>query len=85
MYAYIYNLIYFFFIQECTKLMVLIIMKFHGSSTFKGQLILKANCQAVNSSKKQTNGFIFTSMRRDFVRFWKNPRPEKNVLRLPDL
>ena len=34
----------------------------------KGQLIAKANCQAVNSSKKQTNEFIFTTMRRVFVR-----------------
>ena len=32
----------------------------------KGQLISKANCQAVNSSKKWTNEFIFTSMRRFF-------------------
>ena len=35
----------------------------------KGHLISKANCQAVNSSKKQTNEFVFTTMRRDFVRF----------------
>ena len=35
----------------------------------KGQLILKANCQAVNSSKKRTNEFVFTSMQRVFVRF----------------
>ena len=33
----------------------------------KGQLILKANCQAVNSSKKRTNEFIFTTMQRVFV------------------
>ena len=35
----------------------------------KGQLISKANCQAVNSSKKQTNEFVFTTMRRVFVHF----------------
>ena len=35
----------------------------------KGQLILKANCQAVNSSKKRTNEFVFTTMRGVFVRF----------------
>ena len=29
----------------------------------KGQLISKENCQAVNSSKKQTNKVIFTTMR----------------------
>ena len=26
----------------------------------KGQIISKANCQAVNSSRKQTNDFVFT-------------------------
>ena len=36
---------------------------------FKGQLISKANCQAMNSSKKRTNEFVFTSMRHVFVRF----------------
>ena len=35
----------------------------------KGQLIPKANYQAVNSSKKWTSEFIFTTMRRVFVRF----------------
>ena len=35
----------------------------------RGQLISKANCQAVNSSKKWTNEFIFTTMRRFFVCF----------------
>ena len=28
----------------------------------KGQLISKANCQAVNSSKKRRNEFVFTQM-----------------------
>jgi hypothetical protein len=35
----------------------------------KGQLISKANYQAVNSSKKRTNEFIFTTIQRVFVRF----------------
>ena len=35
----------------------------------KGQLISKANCQAEDSSKKRMNEFVFTSMRRVFVRF----------------
>ena len=35
----------------------------------KGQLISKANCQAVNSSKKRTNEFIFTTMGRVFIHF----------------
>ena len=29
---------------------------------YKGQLISKANCQTVNSSKKRTNEFISTTM-----------------------
>ena len=37
--------------------------------SIKGQLISKANCQAVNSSKKRTNEFVFTTMRRVLVRF----------------
>ena len=36
----------------------------------KGQLISKAKCQAMNSSKKQTNEFVFTSMGRVFIRFF---------------
>jgi hypothetical protein len=35
----------------------------------KGQLISKTNCLAEDSPKKRTNEFIFTSMRRVFVRF----------------
>ena len=48
-------------------------MYFHKhAGTFhviKGQLISKTNCQAVNSSKKRTNEFVFTTMRRVFVHF----------------
>ena len=35
----------------------------------KGQLILKANCQALNSFKKQMYEFVFTTMQRVFVCF----------------
>ena len=35
----------------------------------KGQLISKANCQAMNSSKKRTNEFVFTIMQHVFVCF----------------
>ena len=35
----------------------------------KGQLISKANCPAVNSSKKQTNEFVFTTIRHVLVLF----------------
>ena len=47
----------------------------------KGQLISKANCQAVNSSKKRTNEFVFTSMRRVFVRFLEEIQDSKAVFR----
>ena len=34
----------------------------------KGQLISKTNCQAKDSPKKRTNEFVFTTVRRAFVR-----------------
>ena len=43
----------------------------------KGQLITKANCQAEDSSKKQTNEFIFTSMRCVFIRFLEESSARK--------
>ena len=47
----------------------------------KGQLISKDNCQAMNSSKKQTNEFIFTTMRRIFVRFLEEIEDIKKTFR----
>ena len=35
----------------------------------KGQLISKSNCQAMNSSKKRMNEFVFTTMQHVFVHF----------------
>ena len=49
--------------------------------TFKGQLISKANCQAVNSSKKRMNEFVFTTMRRVFVRFLEEIEDTKKTFR----
>ena len=46
-------------------------------SSYKGQLISKANCQALNSSKKQTNEFVCTSIRCIFVNFWKKLKTAK--------
>ena len=43
----------------------------------KGQLISKANCQAEDSSKKRTNEWIFTSMRRVYVRFLEESSARK--------
>ena len=53
-------------------------------STFfqiKGQLFSKANCQAEGSSKKQTNEFVFTSMRRVSVRFLEESSARKKTFR----
>ena len=47
----------------------------------KGQLISKANHQAVNSSKKRTNEFIFTTMRRVFVHFLEEIEDTKKTFR----
>ena len=47
----------------------------------KGQIISKANCQAVNSSKKRTNEFVFTTMRRVFVRFLEEIEDTKKTFR----
>ena len=52
----------------------------------KGQLISKTNCRAMNSSKKWTNEFVFTTMRHVFVRFFgRNWRHKKNLSKLTDL
>ena len=45
--------------------------------TTKGQLISKANRQAQHSSTKRTNEFIFTSMRRVFVRILEESSARK--------
>ena len=46
----------------------------------KGQLILKANFQAEDSSKKRTNEFVFTSKRRVFVRFFEESVARKKKI-----
>ena len=47
----------------------------------KGQLISKANCQAVNSSWKQTNEFVFNSMLGVFVCFLEEIEESKKAFR----
>ena len=47
----------------------------------KGQLISKANYQAVNSSKKQTNEFVFTTMGYVFIRFLEEIEDTKKTFR----
>ena len=46
-----------------------------------GQLVSKANCQAVNSSKKRTNEFNFTTMRLVFVHFLEEIEDTKKMFR----
>jgi hypothetical protein len=54
---------------------------YNGARTVysKDQIISKANCQAVNCSKKQMNEFIFNSMRRVFVRFLEEIEDSKKA------
>ena len=52
-----------------------------GVPPTKSQLISKANCQAMNSSKKRTNEFVFTTMRRVFVRFLEEIEDTKKAFR----
>ena len=47
----------------------------------KGQLISKANCEAMDSSRKRMNEFIFTNMRRVFVRFLEEIEGTKKTFR----
>ena len=47
----------------------------------KGQMISKANCQDVNSSKKRTNEFVFITIRRVFVRFLEEIEVTKKTFR----
>ena len=48
----------------------------------KGQLISKAKCQAMKSSKKRMNEFVFTSMRRVFVCFLEDIEDSKKALHI---
>ena len=47
----------------------------------KGHLISKANCQAMNPSKKRMNEFVFTSMRRVFICFLEEIEDSKKAFR----
>ena len=49
--------------------------------TTKGQLISKANYQAMNSSKKRTNEFVLTSMRCVLVPFLEEIEDSNNAFR----
>ena len=49
----------------------------NGGFSDEIHFISKANCQVMNSSKKQTNEFVFTTMPCVFVRFWKKLKTPK--------
>ena len=54
----------------------------HSVANTKGQITSKANCQDMNSSKKQTNVFVFTtSMGRVFVCFLEEIEVNKKTFR----
>ena len=57
----------YYFEEVCYPTELFHSIELWNSRLDKGQLISKANCQAEDSSKKQTNEFVFTSMWR--VRF----------------
>ena len=48
----------------------------------KGQLISKRNSEAEDSPKKQTNEFVFTSMRRVFVCFLGESSDRKKLFEI---
>ena len=47
----------------------------------KGQLISKANCQAANSSEKQINKLVYTSMPLVFIHFLEEIEDLKKTIR----
>ena len=47
----------------------------------KGQIISKANCQAMNSSKERTNELVFTTMRLFFVSLLEEIEDTKKTFR----
>jgi len=51
------------------------------SLIIKGQLISKVNCQAMNSTKKLTNEFVYTSMQGVFVCFLEEIEDYKKAFR----
>ena len=55
--------------------------KLQNNALIKGQLISKANCQVVNSSKKRKNEFVLTTIRRVFVRFLEEIEDTKKTFR----
>ena len=69
------------YIANATSTKLLTSFQYFLIHLIKGQLIWKANCQAMNSSKKWTNEFVFTTMRRAFVRFLEEIETNKKTFR----
>ena len=62
-------------------LLIQVIERNRKNDITKGQLISKANCQAVNSSKKRTNEFVFTTMGRVFIPLLEEIEETKKAFR----
>ena len=63
-------------LQICLQIILLEADNWKGFEA-KGHLISKTNCQAKDSPKKRTNEFVFTSIRRVFVRFLEESSARK--------
>ena len=57
------------------------IFGFRKNYVLKGEVISKANCQTVNSSKKRTNEFVFTTTRCIFIQFFEEIEDSKKTFR----
>ena len=70
-------------IRFCPVIDSISTLKFCHAVKIKGQLISKANCQEMNSSKKWTNEFVFTTMQRFFCLFLgRNWRHQKKPFQI---
>ena len=65
----------------CNPVLINIVKKSKKNKIPKGQLISKVNCQAVNASRKRTNGFNFTTMQLVLVRFLEEIEDTKETFR----
>ena len=71
----------YYFEEVCYPTELFHSIELWNSRLDKGQLISKANCQAEDSSKKRTNEFVFTSIRRVFVRFFEESSAREKTFR----
>ena len=63
--------------HSCAILLPFKIVVIFNTTSAKGQLVSKANCQAVNSSKKRTNEFVLLLCNVFSFVFWKKLKSPK--------